>query len=77
MGYQQHLKKNIIHIMGDKLVLLKPVNTQSKYISLIIVPHVLRRKLFSHYHVGPSGGHLGAYKTLFRLRLSFFWMTIR
>ena len=26
MGYRQHLRKNLIHIMGDKLAVFKPVN---------------------------------------------------
>ena len=50
---------------------------QSKYITLLLVPLPLRRKLFSHYHAGPSGGHMGYYKTLFRLRLRFFWPSMR
>ena len=28
MGYRKHLEKNLIHIMGDKLVLFKPINMQ-------------------------------------------------
>ena len=76
-GYRQHLKKNLIHIMGDKLVLFTLVNMQSKYVCLTILPQALRMKLFSHYHTGPSGGQMGAYKTLFRLRLRFFWTTMR
>ena len=25
------------------------------------------------YHAGPSGGHIGEYKILYRIRLRFFW----
>ena len=42
-------------------------------LGLIVVPVALRRKLFAHYHSGPSGGHMGTYTTLFRLRMRFFW----
>ena len=77
MGYRQHLKNNMIQIMGDKLVLFKPVNMASKYITLIITPDPLRRTIFSHYHASPSGGHMGTYKTMFRLRLRFFWPAMR
>ena len=76
ISYRQHLRKTLIHIMGDKLVLFKPVNMQSKYITLLLVSQPLRRKFFSHYHTGPSGGHMGYYKTLFRLRLRC-WSTMR
>ena len=50
---------------------------EDKYIRLIIVPVSLRRRLFKHYHSGPSGGHMGTYKTLFRLRMRFFWPHMR
>ena len=33
--------------------------------------------LFDHYHGGPCGGHMGEYKTLYRLRLRFFWSGMR
>ena len=69
MGYRHHLKENMIQIMGDKLVLFKPINMASKYIILIITPISLRCTIFSHYHAGPSGGYMGEYKTLFRLGL--------
>ena len=67
----------MIHIMGNKLALFKPVNVNSKYITLLIVPEPLRRKLFSHYHAGPTRGHMGECKTLFWLRLRLFWPTMR
>ena len=38
IGYRPHLKNNLIQIMGDKLVLFKPINMASKYIALIITP---------------------------------------
>ena len=67
----------MIQIMGDKLVLFKPINMASKYITLIITPASLWRNIFSHYHAGPSGGHMGVYKALFRLCLQFFWPAMR
>ena len=77
MGYRLSLRKKLMHMLGGKLVLFKPVNMNSKYIILLVVPLSLCRKLFSHYHAGPSGGHMGKYKTLFRLRLRFLWPTMR
>lgn len=63
--------------MGDKLVLFKPVNMDSKYITLIVTPTLLRRKIFSHYHAGHSGRNMGEYKTVFRIWLRNFWLTMR
>ena len=77
MGYRHHLRNNLIQMLGDKLILLKPINMGDKYMSLIVTPDSIRRKIFSHYHAGPSGGHMGEYKTLFRIRMRFFWPGLR
>ena len=46
MEYQQYLKQHLI-IMGDKLVLFKTVNMDSKLIPLLITSESLRHKLSS------------------------------
>ena len=53
------------------LTLLKPIFQNLRFIGIIIVPNPLRSKIFIHYHAGPTGGHMGEYKTLFRIRLRF------
>ena len=50
---------------------------QSKALSLIIFPESIRKVLFDHYHDGPCGGHMGYTKTIYRLRLWFFWTGMR
>ena len=70
-GYRGHLKKGLLTIAGDKLLLCKPVNMADRCLGLIVIPVTLRRKLFAHYHSGPSGGHMGTYKTLFSLQMRF------
>ena len=77
MGYRYHLKKGLISLVGDKRILFKPTNMNTKYIGLFIVPFPLRRKLFDHFHTGISRGHMGTYKTLFRLRMRVFWSLMR
>ena len=72
ISYIQHLKNSRIFLLGGKLLLLKHINMDTILISLIIVPTSIHRKLFDH-HAGPGGGHMGEYKTLYRLRLRFFW----
>ena len=64
-------------LLDNKLLLFKAMNMDSKIISFIIVPTSLRRTLFDHYHGGPSGGHMGEYKTLYRIRMTFFWPGLR
>ena len=46
-------------------------------ISLIIVTTSLHRNIFSHYHAGPTGSHMGEYKTLFHLRSRFFLLGLK
>ena len=72
-GYTQHLTKGHVVIVGDKLMLYKPVTMASKYIGFIITPKYLRRTLFNNFHVGPSGGHISIYKTLFQSKTRVFW----
>ena len=43
----------------------------------IIVPISLRRIIFSLLHASPAAGHMGEYKTLYRIRLRFFWPRMR
>ena len=76
-AYHDSLRTGHIQHMRSKFVLYKPIQVNTKYIGLIIVPRSLRNPLFSHYHAGPSGGHMGEYKTLYRMRSQFFWPKMR
>ena len=76
-AYKMPLKDGRIQIVNKKLVLFKSILANQRHIMLIIVPMSLRRKMFAHYHAGPSGGHMGEYKTLYRMRLRFFWPRLR
>ena len=75
--YRTFLKDRFIGVLHDKLVYYKPIFRDSRHIALIIVPTLLRRKIFNHYHAGPSGGHMGEYKTLYRIRMRFYWPSMR
>ena len=77
MEYRANLKASLIYRLHDKLVLYKPIFRNVKYIGLIIAPLSFRRIIFSHYHAGPRGGHMGEYKTLFRIRTRFYWPGMR
>jgi hypothetical protein len=77
VSYKTALKDNRIQLVNGKLVLYKPFQMNTRCVALVIVPASLRKKVFSHFHAGPSAGHMGEYKTLFRLRLRFFWPGLR
>ena len=59
VDYCSNLKIHHIGLLHDKLILYKPVSKYIKYVGLIIVPTTLRRLIFSHFHAGPSDGHMG------------------
>ena len=75
--YTSMLAKGLITIVNDKLVCFKPILMNMKHITLIIVPENLRTSIFSHYHKGPSTGHMGDYKPLYRMRMRFSWPGLR
>lgn len=76
-SYHSSLRKGQIQLVDGKLIFFKPIFPDIKYIKLIIVPEPFRQKLFSHYHASPIGGHMGEYKTLFRMRQRFHWPNMR
>ena len=76
-GYKTALKEGRIKILNRKLVLYKSILENHRYISLTVFPQSLRRIASIHVHAGPSGGRIGGYKTLYRMRLQFFWPKLR
>ena len=45
----------------------------TKCIGMVVVPQSLRLTLFDNFHAGHSGGHMETHKTLFCLRIRFYW----
>ena len=73
LEYRSHLVADRVQLLHGKLVQYKPIFKYVKYVGLIIVPLSLRRVIFSYFHAGPTGGHMGKYKTLFRICMRFIW----
>ena len=76
-GYITSFKDPRIKITKEKLVLLKPIMDNDQQLALIIFPKPLQWKFFSHSHDGPTGYHMGGYKTLYHIRLRFLWPGLR
>ncbi len=72
-AYHVFMQRNLVSILHSKLVVYKEIFPHKKYVVLIFVPTNLRKAIFSHYHSSPSGGHMGVYKTTYRIRFRFFW----
>ena len=76
-GYKTYLTEGIIKILNGELVLYKPILANHQYVVLIIVPQSLRRSVFSHFHSGPSGGHMEEYRSPYRMQQRLFCYKIR
>ena len=76
LATEQPLRSSEYKATG-KMVLLKSILAHYPQLALIIVPKPLRCKVFCHFHAGPTGSHMGEYKTLYRMWLKFFWTGLR
>ena len=76
-SYQQHLREQRIILQDGKLIILKPIFQNVRFISLIIVHTSLRANIFSHYHDSTTCGHMGESKSLFSLCLWFPWTSLQ
>ena len=77
VDYRSNLKSHHIDLLHETLVLYEAIFKHVRYVGLIIVPKSLRRLILSHFHAGPSGGHMGEYKSLFRIRMRLWWSGIQ
>ena len=75
--YRKAIAHNLIYIINCRLVYLEPVTVSTYHIFRIIVSLSLRHLIFNTMHASASAGHMEKYKTLYRLKLQFFWPCMR
>jgi hypothetical protein len=73
---QQFARDDNLCIHHGRLVVRQSLQSGHSLL-LIIVPSDLCRVIFDVFHGSPIGGHFGIYKTLFRIRMRFFWPRCR
>jgi hypothetical protein len=71
-AFQQFARDDNLCLHHGRLVVRQSLQSGHSLL-LIIVPSSLRRLIFDVFHGSPIGGHFGVYKTLFRIRMRFFW----
>ena len=71
-AYRTAIARNQIKLLSGRLVYYEQNSFAHKCICRIVVPLSLRRKYFVLMHASPVAGHMGEYKTLYRIRLRFF-----
>ena len=70
--YRKAIAQNLLCIINDRLVYIEPVTVSSNHLCRIVVPLSLQRVIFDALHASPAAGHMGEYKTLYRIKLRFF-----
>ena len=75
--YRRAVATNSLGMVEGRLVFFEKVVTTANQICSIVVPISLRRIIFSLLYASPAAGHMGEYKTLYRIRLRFFWPRMR
>ena len=71
--YRSAIARNLIGLLEGRLVYYDPETTVTNHMYRIVVPFSLRRTIFSLIHATPVAGYMGECKTLYRIKLNFFW----
>ena len=75
--YRTTIARNLLGFHEDRLVYYNPIATVTNYIYHIVVPTSLRHVLLNLINATPTAGHMGEYKTLYRIELRFLWLRLR
>ena len=77
VAYRSAIARNPLGLLEGRFVYYDQVSTISNHICRIVVPLSLRRTIFTLIHATPVDGHMGKYKTLYRIKFRFFWPRLR
>ena len=75
--YRTAIARNLLGILEGRLVYCAKVATVTNHICRIVVSISLRRVIFNLMHATPISGNMREYKTLYRIKLRFFWPLLR
>lgn len=70
-SYMHHLRERRIKLLNGRIIIMNPIGSTNRFLTLIIVPKDLRRIIFHAYHTTPICAHMTRYKTLLLVRLRF------
>ena len=76
-AYRIARSRSQLGLLEGRLVYYEQLSFAIKHISRIVVPLLLRHKIFNRMHATPIDGYIYDYKTLYRMRLRFFWPRMR
>ena len=70
--YHIAIARNILGTFEGQLVYYEPITTITNHICRIVIPTSLRRSIFNMIQAIRVDGHMGEYKTLYRIKLNLF-----
>ena len=71
--YRKDIARNLLCIISCRLVYLEPITVSTNHICRIIIPLSLRCIILNAMYTLHAAGHMREYKTLYRLKIRFFW----
>ena len=75
--YRHPLREKRVKLLNSRIVIMNPIGSANRFLTLIVVPKEIRRIIFHACHTTPMGAHMGRYKILLLIRLNFFWPGMR
>jgi hypothetical protein len=72
-NFRAPLCQSLIFIENGLLFYKEPIRGGSSYTRLQLVPREFYNIVFIAFHSNPIGGHMNAYRTLFRLCPQYYW----
>ena len=76
-AYRTAITCNLLGILEGRLVYYEPIATFTNHICRIVVPISLRCIIFDLMHATPIASHMEEYKSLYRIKLRYFWPSLR
>ena len=75
--YRRAITDNTLGIVENRVVFYESVPKATNKNCHIVIPISPWHTIFFLLHTSPATGHVGEYKTLYRIKLRFFWSKIR
>ena len=67
-AYRHPLREKRVKLLNSRIVIMNPIGSANRFLTLIVVPKDIRRIIFHAYHTTFMGAHMGRYKTLLLIR---------
>ena len=67
-AYMHPLPEKRVKLLSSRIVIMNPIGSAIRFLTLIVVPKDIRHIIFHAYHTTPIGAQMGRYKILLLIR---------